>query len=150
MAKIFFLFTVTFFLLRIGFPPPFFQGQGLEGVVYQVTGNQMPSPDIKPSKPRGFQTVVYVYPLTSLDQVKRKDLSSFYYAIQTTLIRKIETDSNGYFKVKLPPGQYSIFTKKDTLFYANWFDGNNHIAPVTVQRGKITKIEVRMDADATY
>ena len=124
--------------------------QGLEGHVYRISGNQMPSPDIKPKAPKGIKTTLYIFDLTNLNQVTRQNQSAFYAAVRTKLIKKIETDTNGYFKVNLPTGNYSLFTKKGELFYANTFDGNNNIAPVQVLPKKITQVEVKMDYDASY
>jgi hypothetical protein len=36
------------------------------------------------------------------------------------------------------------------LFYANNFDGNNHIAPVKVVAHKVNQVNVNIDYDATY
>ncbi len=124
--------------------------QGIEGHVFRISGNQMPSPDRKPSEPKGIKTVLYIFELTNSSQVSRQNHSSFYSAINTKLVKKVETDSNGYFKVQLPTGDYSLFTKKDNLFYANWFDGNNNIAPAAVLPDKMTRVEVRVDYDANY
>jgi hypothetical protein len=74
----------------------------------------------------------------------------FYTAINTKLIKQVNSDTKGEFKVKLPPGQYSLFIKKDDRFYANLFDEKNNIAPVTVAKGKFTEVEVRADYDAVY
>jgi hypothetical protein len=126
------------------------QTQGIEGHVYRISGNQMPSPDIKPTPPKGIKTTLYIFNLTNLNQTIRQDQSSFYSSIKTKLVKKVETDTNGYFKVKLPAGQYSLFVKKDTMFYANWFDGNNNIAPVQVLPQKLSKVEFRIDYDAYY
>jgi hypothetical protein len=126
------------------------KGQGIEGHVYRISGNQMPSPDIKPSPLKGVRTTLYVYGLTNLSQVLRHDQGPFYESVQTRLIRKVETDSTGYFKIQLPVGRYSLFTKKGTLFFANWFDGNNNIAPVEVVAKKMTKVVFKIDYDASY
>jgi hypothetical protein len=124
--------------------------QGIEGYVYRISGNQMPSPDIKPTPPKGIKTTLYIFDLTNLDQTIRQGQSSFYLSVKTKLVKKIETDTSGYFKVKLPVGHYSLFTKKGTLFYANWFDGNNNIAPVQVLPQKLTRVEFKIDYDAYY
>jgi hypothetical protein len=129
---------------------PMHKTQGIEGYVYRISGNQMPSPDIKPKPPKGIKTTLYIFDLTNLDQTIRQGQSSFYLSVKTKLVKKIETDTSGYFKVKLPVGHYSLFTKKDTLFYANWFDGNNNIAPVQVLPQKLTKVEFKIDYDAYY
>jgi hypothetical protein len=124
--------------------------QGIEGYIYFVSGNQMPSPDRKPSSPQGMKTTLYIYQLTNINQVTRQGQSVFYSAINTKLISKVESDTTGYFKVQSEPGSYSLFTKKGALFYARIFDKDNNIAPVQVLAGKITKAEVRIDYDATY
>jgi hypothetical protein len=124
---------------------------GIKGMIYLVKGNQMPSPDqmLPPKKP--LQTTLYIYELTNIDQVTRAEAHApFYTAINTKLIKQVNSDTKGEFKVKLPPGQYSLFIKKDDRFYANLFDEKNNIAPVTVAKGKFTEVEVRADYDAVY
>ncbi|MFT3824812.1 MAG: hypothetical protein QM731_12860 [Chitinophagaceae bacterium] len=128
----------------------FCKKQGIEGYVYLVTGNQMPSPDIKKAPPKGVKTTLYIYELTNLQQVTRVGQSGLYSAIHTKLVKTVTTDKNGHFKVKLPPGRYSLFTKDDTMFYANWFDGGNNIAPTEVTAKKWTTVEVKMDSKAVY
>ena len=124
--------------------------QGIEGYLYKISGNQMPSPDIKPTPPKGVKGTLYVYQLTNVNQAVKKDASLFYSSVSTKLIKKVQTNSKGYFSVQLAPGKYSVFIKKDTVFYANRFDSQNNIAPVEVKAGKMTKVEVRMDYNAVY
>jgi hypothetical protein len=124
--------------------------QGIEGHVYWIAGNQMPSPDVKPAEPKGFKTTLYIYELTNLNQTVRMNHSTFYSAIHTRLIAKTESGKDGYFRLKLPVGRYSIFVKKDDLFFANWFDGNNNISPVEVSPDKLTRIDIKVDYEASY
>ena len=124
--------------------------QGIEGYVYRLSGNQMPSPDRKPSPPKGIKTTLYVYQLTNISQVIRQGESPFYSSIKTNFVSKIETDTNGYFNIIIEPGRYSLFTKKDTLFFANWFDKDNNISPAEVLPAKMTKVEFTVDYDAVY
>ena len=123
---------------------------GIEGYIFRISGNRMPSPDVKLSPPKGIKAVLYVYELTSFSQVTRQGESGFYSAIHTRLVQTVTSDDSGYFHVSLPPGEYSLFTKKDALFYANNFDGDNHIAPVKVVAHKISQANVNIDYDATY
>ncbi len=125
--------------------------EGIKGYVYRIKGNQMPSPDQPLPAKKGFQTTIYIYELTNASQVTRTEPhGTFYSTIKTKLVKQVETDKNGYFKVKLAPGQYSVFIKKGDLFYANLFDDKNNIAPVTVTKKKFTDLEVRADYDAVY
>ena len=124
--------------------------QGIEGHVYRISGNQMPSPDIKPAKPAGISTTLYIYELTNLNQTVKQDHSPFYSAILTRLVKQSESGKDGYFKVNLPAGRYSIFVKIDSLYFANLLDGNNNISPVTVLPNTMTKIDIKVDYDASY
>jgi hypothetical protein len=123
---------------------------GITGYVQIVSGNQMPSVDQPLASPRGIQTTLYVYELTNLKQVQQIDNSAFYKTITTRLVKKIQTKPDGSFHVQLKPGMYSLFIKKDELFYANIFDGANNIYPVKVEKGKMTTVHFRADYDAAY
>ena len=123
---------------------------GIEGYIFRISGNRMPSPNAKLSPPKGVRSTLYIYELTNLTQVTKEGESGFYSNIQTKLIQRVESDTSGYFFVSLAPGEYSLFTKKDALFYANNFDGHNQIAPVSVTLHKVTQINVNIDYDAVY
>ncbi len=124
--------------------------QGIEGRVYRLSGNQMPSPGRKPSLGRGIATTLYIYELTNLNQVSRLGQSTFYRLIRTKLLHTIQSDSNGHFQAYLPAGRYSLFVKQDELFYANLFDDKGNIAPVQVYAQQMTKVEFKIDYDASY
>lgn len=124
--------------------------QGIEGVVREAKGNQMPSPDRAPAPPKGIGTTVYIYELTNVSQTQRVDVSPFYQNITTRFVDSVATDSSGHFAVSLPPGDYSLFTKVKELFYANNFDAQNNIAPVKVEEKKVAKVNILISADAVY
>ena|SRR6185295_15521597 len=123
---------------------------GANGHVYLVSGNQMPSPDQSPPKPKGIKTTLYIYGLTNISEVIREGNSAFYHNIITTPIKQVETDENGYFKVELNPGWYSLFVKKGLLFYSSQFDEKNNIHPIEVKRGKTTEVVFKANYDAVY
>ena len=149
-------FKGTILILVAGLPllvnSAFGQGNktGIEGYIFRISGNQMPSPNINPSPPNGIKSVLYIYELTSFSQVVRQGRSGFYSSINSRLVQTVHSDDRGFFFASLPPGEYSLFTKKDALFYANNFDGNNHIAPVKVVAHKVTQVKVNVDYDAVY
>jgi len=150
------LYKKTILLLAISLPVLLTsaKGQGkktgIEGYIFRISGNRMPSPDAKLSSPKGVKAVLYIYQLTTLNQVTKVGESAFYSSIGTKLVQTVTSDETGYFYVSLPPGEYSLFTKKDALFYANNFDGDNKIAPIKVVTHKVSQANVNIDYDAVY
>ena len=124
--------------------------QGVKGRVYEVSGNQMPSPDAPPPAPKGISTTVYIYELTNISQTERINTSPFYKTIRTRFIQSVTSDSTGYFSIALPAGNYSLFTKVDGRFYANNFDTANNIAAVTVEENKVSESNIKISAKAVY
>jgi len=123
---------------------------GIKGHVYFIAGNQMPSPDQLPSQPKGVKTMLYIYSLTNINEVRREGATAFYKSISTGLIKQVETDEDGYFKTKLKPGIYSLFVKKGDLFFSSQFDEKNNIHPVEVKKGKTTEVVFKANYDALY
>ena len=124
--------------------------QGITGFVKEITGNRMPGPGRELPPPTGIRTTIYVYEITNISQVKQEGTSSFYLSIGTKLVTTVESDEKGQFTAKLPPGNYSLFTKVDGRFYANSFDTNNNIAPALVEENKFTEVEIMISDKATF
>jgi hypothetical protein len=123
---------------------------GIRGHVYLETGNRMPDPDSPAPPPKGIKTKLYVYELTNISQVSRQGMSAFYTQVPTRLVKEIETGEDGSFKTKLKPGRYSLFVKKDQLFYSSVFDSQNNIHPVEVKKGKMTENVFKVNYNAVY
>jgi len=129
------------------------QRSGICGTVYSSGGNHMPAPNrrrVDSGAPkhlaRGVRATVCIFRLTSDSQVVHVD-PTHYRAVLTPLISQIETDEKGQFQVFLPPGTYSVLTKKGELFYASRRDEKNHIAPVEVLPGKMTQVTCSVESD---
>jgi hypothetical protein len=129
------------------FPP---MNQGIEGFIYRVSGNQMPSPNRSRTRLYGLQTTLFIYEATNIKDVTRKNTSAFYLFINKKLIATVLSDSTGHFAVELPVGSYSLFTKVNGLLYANSFDVENNIGLVKVIKGKMTSTIITVDAGASY
>lgn len=124
--------------------------QGIEGYIYKVVGNMMPGPGVNRPAPKGTKATLYIFELTNTSQVTRQEQSAFYSSIKTKLVKKVISNSKGRFSVQLPPGRYSLFVKKDSLYYASIYDDKNNIFPVEVLPRKMTRVEFRMDYGAVY
>jgi hypothetical protein len=124
------------------------QQQGIDGVARRFAGNRMPSPKVHPGIPAaGIHATICVFELTNQDQVTNSGGAGLYTAVHTPLLRQMDTDDSGYFRIPLPPGTYSLFTKKGPLFYATRRDDKNNIAPVTVLPGKMTRVDCGVASD---
>ena len=126
-----------------------FQTQGIEGTARRAAGNHMPSPHHHPGPPAGIKATICVFVLTNDSQVIKAGAAGLYRSIQTRLIRQTDTDDSGHFRILLPPGTYSVFTKKGNLFYATRRDEKNNIAPVEVLPGKMTRVDCSVESDHT-
>ena len=130
------------------------QLSGIDGKVYLLSGNRMPSPPRRPgdtirrsAERPGVKGTVCVFELTNDSEVTRQGTSPWCEAIHTRLIRQADTDDKGNFTIQLPPGTYSVFTKKGNLFYASRRDEKNNIAPVKVLPGKMTPVDCSVESN---
>ena len=133
----------------MGFAQKRSTAQGIQGQVIWKAGNQMPSPDRPKAAPTGVPREVYVYVLTNNSQTTKNE-QGFIETIQTKLVKKFKTDKQGNFKVSLPVGTYSIFTKEEKGLYANLFDGEMNIFPIQVKKGKYTKVNFEISYMAVF
>ena len=124
------------------------QQQGVKGQLYLVTGNQMPSPDRKHIPRKGVVREIYIYELTNVAEVDKED--GFYKKVYTKFVKSQFSKADGTFKIKLPPGKYSLFVKENKGLHANLFDSENNISPFTVERKTYTWMTVTIDYAATY
>lgn len=133
------------------------QQSGIRGRVFQVGGNRMPAPPRpgdtirrpgeRPGEGPGVKSTVCVFELTNDRQVTRQGTSPYCEAVHTKLICQADTDDKGIFRIPLPPGTYSVFTRKGNLFYATRRDEQNNIAPVRVLPGTMTRIDLPVESD---
>jgi hypothetical protein len=122
--------------------------QGIKGQLYLVTGNQMPSPDRKPVPGKGVVREIYIYKLTNMTEVEQED--GFYKKVHTQFVKSQFSKADGTFKIKLPPGRYSLFVKENMGLHANLFDSENNISPFTIERKVYTRMTVTINYAATY
>ena len=124
--------------------------QGITGFIKEITGNQMPAAGKPAIEAKPISTTVYVYEATNLSQVERMGTSPFYNSINTKFIKSVQSDEKGKFMVKLPVGNYSLFTKVDGKFYANQFDTKNNIALTVVEANKFSEVNIIISDKASF
>ncbi|UII32377.1 carboxypeptidase regulatory-like domain-containing protein [Fulvivirga ulvae] len=121
--------------------------QGIKGQVLWFEGNFMPGPG-QSNKGKPVHRTVLIYEVTSMNNVVQEN--QLYEKVPSKLIKTIETDENGNFSIHLPPGRYSVFTKEENGLFANVFDGEGNINPVTVKPGEMTEITIDINYKAVY
>jgi hypothetical protein len=123
--------------------------QGVCGTVIWKEGNLMPTPGRSTSQGKGVVRDVVVYELTNMTEVITD--GGFHRNIKTKLIKKATSSSDGHFCIDLPVGRYSLFVWEDGKgLYANSFDDQGTIFPVTVQQGKVETVLFTVDYKAAY
>lgn len=130
-----------------------FNTSGIIGEVRWVEGNLMPSigDTTYAARLRGVpvEREVFIYNATKPDDVFRTE-GVFYSPITTQLVKKVKSRKDGMFKVNVPPGKYSVFVLEKEGLFANTFDGDNCISPVTVQANNFTEIKILVNYKAFY
>ncbi|EHQ28154.1 hypothetical protein Mucpa_4063 [Mucilaginibacter paludis DSM 18603] len=122
--------------------------QGISGKVYLKQGNYMPSPGKKAGPGQAVSRTIWIYRLTAREQARAS--GSYFDHIQTKLVAKTQSDSEGNYAIALPPGKYSVFVDDNSLLYANSFDGKGNINPVEVKKDSISNKDITISSQAVY
>ena len=122
--------------------------QGIMGEVLWLRSDQMsgPSKTIAPSL--GVTREILVYKAAYLKDASQD--GQFFKEIKSELVTKVWTKEDGTFKIKLPPGEYSVFTQEDKGLFANIIDKNGCINCVTVKPKKYSWVAISIDYDLSY
>jgi len=110
----------------------------------------MPMIDAPRPQPIPVALTVCIYDSTNLKDVVQSHHMPFFSKVNTKLIRTVQSDSTGYFNTSLPEGKYSLFVKVKGQFYSNLFDEKNNLFLVTVQKNKLTKVEIKVSDEAVF
>jgi len=126
--------------------------QGVWGIVKFWEGDFMPvspygntSGTVTP-----VERKIYVFEKTHFSKVERVDYSGFYTKIYTDRIDSTVSNSKGFFELSLPPGEYSMFVKENSIYYSNSGDGYGYISPFTIKKDSLSRVEFNINYKATY
>lgn len=124
--------------------------QGVKGKVLWVEGNQMPSfgRDKPQPKPEGVVREIYFCKASASSQLQGE--APLYQGIEGQVFAQTTSNAQGHFAIELPVGTYSVFTKEETGFFANIFDGQGIINPVTVSESQVTNFNININYQASY
>jgi hypothetical protein len=126
---------------------------GIFGEVRWVEGNIMPSigDTTYASRAKGvpIEREIFIYQATKISDARRSE-GNFYKSITSQLVKKVKSKKDGTFRAILPAGKYSVFVREKDGLFANIFDGDNYINPVTVQANNFTEIKIMVNYKAFY
>lgn len=140
-------YLVIMLLISLGIPAAA-QKQGICGKVLWVEGNQMPGPGRKPSAGTGVVREILVYEPVTRENTTQQN--GFYANINAKLVATGKSKADGSYKIKLPPGKYSVFVKEPGGLFANLFDHNGAINTVSVEKGRFTNFHIKVNYKAAY
>lgn len=112
---------------------------GVWGTVSTIQGNCMPTTDPKSSTCKAFaiQREVRIYAYTNKSNaLPASPVNGLYDSFNTTLIKTVTTDGQGFYEATLPDGKYTIVFVEDGKLYADTYDDQGGITPVVVQHNK--------------
>lgn len=126
--------------------------QGVCGTVLEQRGNHMPSPDDPRPAGNGQPVVreILIFPLLNASQVDMCENSFINSVRQAKPVKTVKSDKAGSFCVSLPAGRYSVVVREPKGLYANLFDTQNNIFPVTVETGRKQTITVTISHSAVF
>jgi hypothetical protein len=137
-----------FLFLILTAPSLYGQRQGIRGEVFWVSGNQMPGPGKSAAPQLGIQREIYIHKVTSIEI--ENQTGPFFNEIKSEFVTKILSKPDGSFKVKLPPGEYSVFVKEPNGLFANLVESDGKINPATIPLKRFVWMTITIDYEAAY
>lgn len=154
MNRLFFVLAFFFATLTFQSCKPYKpEGQGITGTITWLEGNQMPTiTDVENSDERPaakpIQRTIRIYPLIQFEDLKVEQ--GLYTAIAEKPLTEVQTDENGKYSVQLSPGRYSVFVVEEEGLFANIFDGEGNVQPVTVKENEWTLLDIEVNYKAAF
>jgi hypothetical protein len=99
-------------------------------------------------KGKPVKRTIRIYPLIKISDMSVED--GLVKSLAAKPITEIETDESGKYSLQLSPGRYSIFTVEEGGLFANIFDGEGNVQPVTVKEGEWTLLDIVINYKAVY
>lgn len=125
------------------------EGQGITGKTVWVTGNRMPGPDRDLPAPDPVQRWIYVTPVLTMSEMPEQE-NGLYPTLPADPVDSVQSSKKGKFRIGLPSGTYSVFTREENGYFANQFDGEGRVNPVEVTENTMTDMTIEINYTAVY
>jgi hypothetical protein len=107
---------------------------GIKGQITDVSGmDLMPSPDAPMPKGVPLAAKIIICKPITMDGLVENVITT----VPTKIIRTTYANKNGFYKVKVPVGQYTILVKVASGWYVSHVEGTT-ASPIKVIRGRFT------------
>lgn len=108
----------------------------------------MPGPGKQAAPQLGIQREIYIHEVTTIE--KENQTGPFFDEIRSAHVKTIQSKPDGSFKIKLSPGEYSVFIKEPKGFFANLIDSDGKINPINVPLKRFVWMTITIDYEAAY
>lgn len=117
--------------------------EGIAGTLTLIEGNCEPVIDENSTcKEYPVKRKIRVYEYTLMSQTEHD--AAVYSKVNTKLITTVECDNEGFYQLKIAPGNYSVFIEEKGKLYASGLDGQGGVNPVTVDPSSVAHINLRI------
>lgn len=121
--------------------------QGIWGDIWFWKGNFMP---VSRGQICQVQRTVYIYELTTREDVVQIGYSPFFSTIYTDLKATVQSNTEGFYEVALEPGSYSVFIMEGDNYYSNSYGSGGEIFPVEVVEGEVVEAHINITTQAAF
>jgi hypothetical protein len=113
---------------------------GIKGYITDVSSmDLMPSPDAPTPSGAALATKVMICKPITMDGTIEKYIAK----VPTKIISTTHANKKGFYKVKVPAGQYTILVKTTKGWYVSYVDGTT-ASPVFVKKGLFTQRDIQV------
>ena len=141
---LFFVVLLAPFLMGFCFPQ-----QGVKGKVLLQKDAMMPLKGKTKQEGKPYSTIVYIYEAASIGQLVGQE-GNWAKGIQTKLIKKVQSNAEGGFKIRLSPGKYTLVLGYKEGIYIPYFSGSNGVAFVEVTKSQYQEIDLTILASSIF
>jgi hypothetical protein len=138
------IFTVCLVPMLMGFC---ILPQGIQGHVFLEKNTTMPFKGGPKQKGLPISTMVYVYEAANVDQLIGQE-GNYAKSVQAKMIKQVQSDKSGKFKLRLTPGKYTIVLGYREGVYIPYFSGNTGLAFIEVLKHQFQEIDLRIIASS--
>lgn len=125
--------------------------QGVYGIVTEITGNQMPSPDLPQVTAQGktLAATIHFYPPIDIASLQLNEHGLYKPINALQPIARCIADQSGKFRQALPAGRYSIIVALKDGWFAHQSDGTT-VQPLLIDSSKWTEKNIQINYRAAY